>query len=466
MEPMSRIDILQERMVKTMPLPEPREGVRFGRVRLCAAALAGNPIAFVQGLPVKGHEAQVENALEMMSLGAILERVDENPTDWDRDRSANWRFRGTTDTRPGANGVFLNQWGSVLQVPRYSNETDAHYATRIVNEVISPSTTNIGLAILIDRMLGISGTQVVEGASFLKGVRLNDGGRQGTGLTGGRLMGFGAFGASSLWNTFIVILPEAIPLGHTQREVEELVDRRRAAGTRLLSISLHGGGAIQPPGVLPIDATITCNTTEGPAGDFNDPTLLPYSAQVGIFSGCTYAWTISNGYLLTGKGTPRITFALGESMRDAVLSCTITNVLTGLFDTKMKTVNVLPYPRTASFATADIGRGAFASGSLEMASAFTITRFVVDQSVRVRLYETAAQRDTDLFRIIGDTPAPGHGILLEIVSTEQLRDFLLDPWARGHNGDTPQTKTVYYSIENTGPTHAPVNCNLVYIQEA
>lgn len=127
----------------------------------------------------------------------------------------------------------MDTWGRVLQVPRYPGETDATYAQRIVVEAIAASTTNYGMAALIDRLLGVTGTRVVEGEAFFKVVRLNDGGRQND---GGRMMGFGAFGAESLWNTFLVILPGPIPAGRTHEDVAELVDRRRAAGTRLLAI--------------------------------------------------------------------------------------------------------------------------------------------------------------------------------------------------------------------------------------
>lgn len=217
---MARIDDLTTRMIGTMPLPAPERGnPRFSRVKLWAKA-------------VLDKEAQDAAAIIQAKLPATLVRVDANPTVWTEASSAGWRFL-SADNLPGASDIFLNMWGKALQVPRYSSETDQPYARRIVDEVISPSTTNMGLAALIDRLLGMSGTRVMEGEGFFGSVRLNDGHRLNAGK---RLMGFGAFGAESLWNTFIVVLPAAQTDPDKLKELEKLIDRRRGAGNRLLAV--------------------------------------------------------------------------------------------------------------------------------------------------------------------------------------------------------------------------------------
>jgi hypothetical protein len=216
---MARIDDLTSRMIGTMPLPAPESGPRFSRARLWAKAVADN-------------ETQTAAAIEQMKLPATLERVDANPTVWTEESSAGWRFL-SADAIPGASDVFLNLWGRALQVPRYNSETDQPYARRIVDEVISPSTTNMGMGALIDRLLGMTGTRVIEGEGFFSTIRLNDGHRLNAGK---RLMGFGAFGAESLWNTFIVVLPSPLVNLSIEKDLIALIDRRRGAGNRLLAI--------------------------------------------------------------------------------------------------------------------------------------------------------------------------------------------------------------------------------------
>jgi hypothetical protein len=282
---MSRIDDLTARMVGTMPLPAPETGPRFSRIRLWAKGQVDE-------------EIQTGNAVEQLKMPASLGRTDivwsgsawvpvnaDLPGAWDEADSAGWRFSAVDDV-PGAAGVFLNQWGRTLQVPRYDSELDQAYARRIVEEVISPSTTNMGLAALIDRLLGMTGTRVLEGESFFTSLRLNDGHR----VNGGhRLMGFGGFGAETLWNTFVVVLPAAMPDISSQEQVVALIDRRRGAGNRLLAIVSDG----RAPQVIAVAAV---------------PVNQPYTARVAYpEGGATYTWTITNGTLLSGQGTDTIT---------------------------------------------------------------------------------------------------------------------------------------------------------------
>ena len=282
---MSRIEDLTARMVGTMPLPAPETGPRYSRVRLWAKAAVEE-------------EAQTGNAVEQLKMPATLARTDTIwngtawvtvdatiPVNWGEENSAGWRFSAADDV-PGAAGVFLNQWGRTLQVPRYESELDQSYARRIVEEVISPSTTNMGLAALIDRLLGMTGTRVLEGESFFTSIRLNDGHR----LNGGkRLMGFGGFGAETLWNTFVVVLPAAMPDVSSQEQVVALIDRRRGAGNRLLAIVSDG----RAPQVVAVAAV---------------PVNQPYTARVAYpEGGATYTWTTTNGTITSGQGTSQIT---------------------------------------------------------------------------------------------------------------------------------------------------------------
>ena len=457
---MSRTDILQARMVATMPLPEPTAGVRFGRVRLFAASVGENPIAVVSGVSVKGHEPQMGDALEMLLEGAVLERCDANPTVWDEEHSALWWFRAVADDGAGAKGLFLDQWGRILQTPRYQSETDTPYSKRILLEVISPSTTNKGLAALIDLLLGVTGTQVLEAEDFLNVVRLNDGHRMNNGV---RFMAFGAWGAESFWNTFVVILPSAIPAGHTEDEIEALIDRRRAAGTRLLTI-LVGTGELPPPEPEPVTPVITASITEGPAGD-KEAGVTPYSASVPVQPAVRYTWEVQNGYLLAGQGTRTIQFGLGEAMEDCILVCTVQDLLTGVEKDGTLHIPVLPYPRTATITTAVLSVGAQELGSVTMAERFTINEVTANGTTRLRLYETADQRYADRNRPIGTNPSGDHGLLLEVITDTEHLDLVLKPRAEGANGDTPQTKTIYYTATNIGAEAKSLIFGIDFIQE-
>lgn len=54
-------------------------------------------------------------------------------------------------------------------------------------------------------------------------------------------------------------------------------------------------------------------------------------------------------------------------------------------------------------------------------------RISTNRPARVRLYPTAAMRDSDLLRPIGTKPLPNSGRLLEVVTTTGLLDLILSP---------------------------------------
>jgi hypothetical protein len=229
---MSRVDLVTDQMLRVMPNPRPKDGVRLARARLEAAGIAAITLELPDTTPVPCQEVQMANALEQAREGATLERVDADPTNWDPATAGDWRFNAVDDA-PGAADYWLDRWGAILQVPRVPTEADDVYSKRILREVIAPGLTNIGMALLIDAALGITGTLVVEAADYFESIRYDDGHRLDDGV---RFSPIGAFGTDSLWNCFVVLLPEPIPGGHTDQEILDLIDRRRAAGTRLLAM--------------------------------------------------------------------------------------------------------------------------------------------------------------------------------------------------------------------------------------
>jgi len=285
---MSRTDTLQERMIRTMPLPAPEGAVRLAKARLAAAALGEATIATLpSGKAVPGHEQQAQNALAQTILGAKLERIDASPDDWSEATSATWRFQPVLTGQEGASGRWLDAWGRFYQTPRYSTEQglDDAYRQRILADTIAPGTTNNGMAAKIDRLLGIVGTQVVEAEGFFGSLRLDDGHRLDAGE---RFMAFEGFGAESLWNTFVVVMPEPLDTPEEEAALWALCDTNRGAGNRLLAVVNDGR---VPHIAVPIFTA---------AGEtFIARVVNPEGAA-------TYTWTVTGGTILSGQGTSTI----------------------------------------------------------------------------------------------------------------------------------------------------------------
>lgn len=518
---MARIDDLTARMIGTMPLPAPESGnPRFSRTKLWAKAVLDN-------------EAQDAAAILQAKLPATLVRADANPTVWTEASSAGWRFV-SADNLPGASDIFLNAWGKALQVPRYASETDQPYARRIVDEVISPSTTNMGLAALIDRLLGMSGTRVMEGEGFFGSVRLNDGHRLNSGK---RLMGFGAFGAESLWNTFIVVLPAPLPDTASEQATIALIDRRRGAGNRLLAIVSDGlAPQVSAPDAVPVNqtysarviypesgatyswvvtngtitagqgttqitvlpaaeglvraevtqtgglgngkkgsrnttavaaivGTLAVDATEAPAGETGHIASIPARA------GAIYNWTVLNGFIVNGQGTNQITFGVGEADKIAGarvhLICVISLPNTAITVQGEAYVDILPYPRQITITTPVLDEGAIQTGSVSMGRFVEVTSMQTDVPARVRIYSTATQRDADIGRTDGKaiTGSPAvHGQIAEGRTASGTMTIPFNPEGEGGNGDTPKTKTLYYSITNCNTGASAVTATISFVQ--
>jgi hypothetical protein len=254
---MSRIDVLEQRMFDLMPVSPvmPIIGPRVGRTRIYGAAIAGD-VSMIPDPPsplVLGDEQQMEEASNQLNEGAILTRIDDVippggtaiPADsWDLTQSAYWLFTSEVTTAPGAAGAFLEKWGKMIQIPRYTSESDATYAKRIIAEAIMSVSTNFGMATFVNTMLNVVDSLVIEAATFdeINAIRYDDGNRMDDGL---RYSSVNLFDAPSYWNCFILFLSVDLPHnGYSAADLNSLINRHKAAGNRCIAI-------ITPNFVLP-----------------------------------------------------------------------------------------------------------------------------------------------------------------------------------------------------------------------
>jgi hypothetical protein len=249
---MSRIDVLQQRMFDVMPVSPvmPIQGPRLARTRIYAGAVAGDASMLPTFLGVEG---QAEQAEIQLNESAYLVRIDLvqpppiptppdplHPTpiaadDWTFTQSPFWLFAAENTANPGATGVFLDRWGRTLQVPRYTSESDTKYAKRIISETILPANTNIGIAVLVDDMLGLTDSYVIEASSFnnLSLIRYDDSLRMDDGL---RYSAIHLFNAPSYWNCFVLFISVDLPYnGYTNEDITNLINRHKSAGNRKIA---------------------------------------------------------------------------------------------------------------------------------------------------------------------------------------------------------------------------------------
>lgn len=189
-----------------------------------------------------GLEPQVVRAKTQLCLGATLVRSDGAPSRWDISEVDDWRFQPVLE-REGAEGPYLDAWGRAVAAPRVPREPDPNYARRILVELVRPAITNLGMAQLLDDTLEIRGTQVLDASDALRIERFNSGRR-----FNGRVRCWGFQDPfATLEATFVVVLPLARYGTYAKADLETILDRRKAAGTRLLRLATTGLSAVDVP---------------------------------------------------------------------------------------------------------------------------------------------------------------------------------------------------------------------------
>lgn len=110
--------------------------------------------------------------------------------------------------------------------------------------------------------------------------------------------------------------------------------------------------------------------------------------------------------------------------------------------------------------TAVLAGGQIESRDLELNPSVRLFKIGTNVPARVRMYPTAAMRDADLYRPIGQKPSGNHGRLLEVVTTLEISELVLSPAVDATSIDAFDP-IFYVSVTNLGdaPTAVAVTYN-------
>jgi microcystin-dependent protein len=116
----------------------------------------------------------------------------------------------------------------------------------------------------------------------------------------------------------------------------------------------------------------------------------------------------------------------------------------------------------AEFATANIASGEHDTGSLALAPSIRLLRVAADAACRVRLYSTAADRDsaTEAERPVATPPVGDHGVIADVELEAGALSLRLSPQALGSNYDDPVADDIYWRVTNLSGGAAVVNVDL------
>ncbi len=82
----------------------------------------------------------------------------------------------------------------------------------------------------------------------------------------------------------------------------------------------------------------------------------------------------------------------------------------------------------------------------------------------IRLYTDSTSRLNDVSRSVGEDPAPGSGVIAEVVTTGISTQQMVTPFAMGGNMDEPVTNKIYVAIQNLSGSTQTITANLTILQ--
>lgn len=82
----------------------------------------------------------------------------------------------------------------------------------------------------------------------------------------------------------------------------------------------------------------------------------------------------------------------------------------------------------------------------------------------IRLYTDSTSRLNDVSRSVGEDPAPGSGVIAEVVTTGISTQQIITPFAMGGNMDEPVTNKIYVAIQNLSGSTQTITANLTILQ--
>ena len=164
----------------------------------------------------------------------------------------------------------------------------------------------------------------------------------------------------------------------------------------------------------------------------------------------------------------------GIAIRDdnaSVGSATTVNFGTGLdvtFSAGIATITAsggsLQSRTTVSGVTTSITNLGIGNTNITGFKSYALMKVGLSTTGWLRLYTDSTSRANDVSRSVGEDPAPGSGVIAEVVTTGISTTQIISPFVMGGNLDNSPTTTIYAAITNLSGTTQSITANLTILQ--
>lgn len=113
--------------------------------------------------------------------------------------------------------------------------------------------------------------------------------------------------------------------------------------------------------------------------------------------------------------------------------------------------------------TANINAGATANLTITGFKGYVLYKIATSDAAWVRIYSSSSARTSDISRSEGVDPAPGSGVIAEVITTG-VQTILMTPAVFGFNNETVPTTDIQIAVTNKGAVSTAITVTLTIVQ--
>ena len=126
--------------------------------------------------------------------------------------------------------------------------------------------------------------------------------------------------------------------------------------------------------------------------------------------------------------------------------------------------NTLKSRTVVSGTTTSIVNNGIGNTNITGFKSYSLMKVGLSTAAWLRLYTDSASRTADASRSQGIDPAPGSGVIAEVITTGISTTQIITPFVTGGNLDEPASTTIYAAITNLSGTTQAITANLTILQ--